>query len=182
MGLALPHVRSMQPKQFCMIFARSRDGVEYDSPDGKPVHIIFGMAAPSYDERMSNEYLQVYKWIARCFKEEDWLIPALLEAKDEHEIIGMLSGLDWAKIMQNCFGCMLRTCGRASPIPMAVVAFRSLDDSIRAYEKGVGNLRQCAELLSAAEEKVKVLLEKDGGFRLADLDSDGEDGGDGEDC
>lgn len=94
MGLALPHVRSMQPKQFCMVFARSRDGVEYDSPDGKPVHLIFGMAAPSYDEKVSNEYLQVYKWIARCFKEEEWLPSALLHAEDEHEIIRILSGLD----------------------------------------------------------------------------------------
>ena len=93
-GLALPHVRSMQPKQFCMIFARSRDGVWYDSPDGEPVHIFFGMAAPSYDERVSNEYLQAYKWIARCFKEEEWLPSALLQAEDEHEIIAILSGLD----------------------------------------------------------------------------------------
>ena len=94
MGLAIPHVRSMQPRQFCMVFARSRDGVEYDSPDGEPVHIIFGMAAPSYDEKVSNEYLQAYKWIARCFKEEDWLPAALLQAEDEHEIIAILSGLD----------------------------------------------------------------------------------------
>ena len=93
-GLAIPHVRSMQPKQFCMIFARSRDGVEFGSPDGRPVHLIFGMAAPSYDEKVTNDYLQVYKWIARCFKEEEWLPEALLNAQDEHEIIALLSGLD----------------------------------------------------------------------------------------
>jgi len=93
-GLALPHVRSMQPRNFCMIFVRSRDGVEYGSPDGEPVHVLFGMAAPSYDDRMSNEYLQVYKWIARAFKEEAWLQSALLAAEDEHEIIGILAGLD----------------------------------------------------------------------------------------
>ena len=93
-GLAVPHVRSMQPRQFCMIFARSRDGVEFDSPDGEPVHLIFGMAAPSYDERMSNEYLAAYKWIARAFKEEEWLPAALLQAQGEHEIIALLSGLD----------------------------------------------------------------------------------------
>lgn len=60
----------------------------------------------------------------------------------------------------------------------------SLDDSIRAYERGVGNLRLCAELLRAAEEKVKVLLEKDGAFALRDLDSgedDMDDGDEGED-
>ncbi len=93
-GLAIPHVRSMQPKQFCMVFARSRDGVEFEAMDGEPVHIIFGMAAPSYDEKVTNEYLQVYKWIARCFKEEDWLPEALLNAETEHDIIKILSGLD----------------------------------------------------------------------------------------
>jgi mannitol/fructose-specific phosphotransferase system IIA component (Ntr-type) len=93
-GLAVPHVRSMQPRQFCMIFARSRDGVWFDSPDDEPVHLIFGMAAPSYDEKVTNDYLQVYKAIARAFKEVDWLPAALLQAQDEHEIIRILSGLD----------------------------------------------------------------------------------------
>ncbi len=94
-GLAVPHVRSMQPRQFCMIFARSRDGVWFDSPDDEPVHLIFGMAAPSYDERSTNEFLRVYQWIARNFKESAWLKEALLDAADEHEIIGILSGFQW---------------------------------------------------------------------------------------
>ncbi len=93
-GLAIPHVRSMQPRQFCMVFARSRDGVEFGALDGEPVHLIFGIAAPSYDDRAAAEYLQVYKWIARCFKEEEWLPEALLHAQDEHEIIALFSGLD----------------------------------------------------------------------------------------
>ena len=51
----------------------------------------------------------------------------------------------------------------------------SLEESIRAYERGVDNLRRCAALLKGAEEKVKVLLEKNGEFRLDDLDpEDGE--------
>lgn len=56
----------------------------------------------------------------------------------------------------------------------------TLDESIRSYEKGVENLRRCADLLRAAEEKVQVLLEKNGAFRLEDLDAD-EDGDDDED-
>ena len=51
----------------------------------------------------------------------------------------------------------------------------SLDESIRAYEKGVENLRRCADLLRTAEEKVQVLLEKNGAFRLEDLDADSDD-------
>ena len=93
-GLAIPHVRSMQPKQFCIVFARSRDGIEFMSPDDEPVRLIFGMAAPTYDERSTNEFLRVYQWIARNFKESPWLKESLLEARDEHEVIGILSGLD----------------------------------------------------------------------------------------
>lgn len=51
----------------------------------------------------------------------------------------------------------------------------TLDESIRAYEKGVDNLRRCAGLLRAAEEKVQVLLEKNGAFRLEDFESDGDE-------
>lgn len=89
-GIAVPHVRSMQPRKLALIFARSRDGVWYDSPDGEPVHIFFGITAPPYDDKV---FLQFYKWIAQSFLQEDWLAPALLEAEDEHEIIGILSSL-----------------------------------------------------------------------------------------
>ncbi len=89
-GIAVPHLRSMQPRELALVFARSRDGVEFDSPDGKPVHVFFGITAPEYDDKQS---LQIYKWIAQSFLQEVWLMDALLEAEDEHEIIGILSGL-----------------------------------------------------------------------------------------
>lgn len=64
----------------------------------------------------------------------------------------------------------------------------TLDDSIAAYEKGVGNLRRCADLLRAAEEKVKLLIEKDGAFSLremefenGDAEEDSDPDADGED-
>jgi exodeoxyribonuclease VII small subunit len=59
----------------------------------------------------------------------------------------------------------------------------SLGDSIKAYEKGVDNLRRCAAFLRDAEEKAKLLVEKNGMFRLEDLDADvdPEAGGDAED-
>ncbi|MBN2713606.1 MAG: PTS sugar transporter subunit IIA [Planctomycetes bacterium] len=89
-GIAVPHVRSMQPRKMAVVFARSHDGVWYDAPDGKPVHIFFGITAPSYDDKA---FLQFYKWVAQSFLQEDWLLDALLAAEDEHEIIAILSGL-----------------------------------------------------------------------------------------
>ncbi len=51
----------------------------------------------------------------------------------------------------------------------------SLQDSLAAYEKGVANLRRCADMLRAAEDQVKILLEKNGSFRLEDLRRGGAD-------
>ncbi len=89
-GIALPHVRSLQPRGVGVIFARSRVGVEYLALDGAPVKIFFGITAPSYDDKI---FLQFYKWIAQRFLEEEWLPQALLEAADESEIIRTLSSL-----------------------------------------------------------------------------------------
>ncbi len=46
----------------------------------------------------------------------------------------------------------------------------SLDESITAYEKGVSNLRSCSDLLKVAEDKVMMLLERNTGFALTELD------------
>ncbi|MCD7895985.1 MAG: exodeoxyribonuclease VII small subunit [Planctomycetaceae bacterium] len=45
-----------------------------------------------------------------------------------------------------------------------------LDESIAAYEKGVANLRACSDLLKVAEGKVMMLLERNTGFALTELD------------
>ncbi|MDR1534637.1 MAG: exodeoxyribonuclease VII small subunit [Planctomycetota bacterium] len=55
----------------------------------------------------------------------------------------------------------------------------SLAQSLVAYEKGMRNLRSCAELLREAEARVKILTEKGGGFRLEDFAWDGDGAGEG---
>lgn len=56
-----------------------------------------------------------------------------------------------------------------------------LEESMAAYSRGVANLKACAEMLKGAEEKVKLLLEKDGVLGLGDMDVEGlEDGEDEE--
>jgi exodeoxyribonuclease VII small subunit len=48
----------------------------------------------------------------------------------------------------------------------------SLDDSLQQFERGVQLTRSCQQALQAAEQKVQVLLEKNGQERLEPLDSD----------
>jgi len=89
-GLAVPHVRSMQPRKLVLCFARSRQGVDYFSPDKQPVHLFFGVAAPSYDDKV---YLRIYKWLAHAFNREEWLRDALMTAEQPGEIIRTIKSL-----------------------------------------------------------------------------------------
>ncbi|UFH48949.1 exodeoxyribonuclease VII small subunit [Pseudomonas sp. KNUC1026] len=49
----------------------------------------------------------------------------------------------------------------------------SLEDSLAAFEKGIGLTRECQDALSQAEQKVQQLLERDGELVEAPLDLDG---------
>jgi exodeoxyribonuclease VII small subunit len=55
----------------------------------------------------------------------------------------------------------------------------SLDDSLAAFERGIRLTRQCQQSLSAAEQRVRVLLEREDGSldteALAPLDPPADD-------
>ena len=82
-GIAIPHVRTMQAREFIVVIGRNLEGYEFDSMDGEPVRLFFCMAAPPYDD---NLYLKVFKELAERF-EYPGFIDNLLSAGDGHEII-----------------------------------------------------------------------------------------------
>ena len=57
----------------------------------------------------------------------------------------------------------------------------SLDESLAAFERGIRLTRQCQQSLSAAEQRVRVLLERDDGSLDAEaldaVDAPAEDAG-----
>jgi exodeoxyribonuclease VII small subunit len=50
----------------------------------------------------------------------------------------------------------------------------SLDESLQQFERGVQLTRSCQQALKEAEQKVQLLLEKDGQSSLEPFDSDTE--------
>jgi len=48
----------------------------------------------------------------------------------------------------------------------------SLDDSLKQFERGIQLTRSCQQALSEAEQKVQILLDKDGAQELQPFDSD----------
>ena len=89
-GIALPHIRTMQAKQFIMGFARSREGYDFDSLDKGLVHLFFVMAAPPYDDSL---YLKVFKGLAEILS-FDSLREELLNASSEYEIIRAIKRME----------------------------------------------------------------------------------------
>jgi mannitol/fructose-specific phosphotransferase system IIA component (Ntr-type) len=93
-GLAIPHVRTMQARDFVLVFARSTPGVEFGALDRGPVHLFLGIVAPPYHDKL---YLQVYKQIAEIGKARA-ARETLMNLPDEHAVIKFLSDLDsWAR-------------------------------------------------------------------------------------
>lgn len=86
MGIAFPHVRTMQVKQFVAGVARSARGIPFAAPDDKSVHLFFVMAAPPYDDK---SYLRAYKALAGALR-FDTVRTALLASKEPHELIQVL--------------------------------------------------------------------------------------------
>jgi len=66
-GIAIPHIRSLQAKDFMIAFARSTEGYDFGSLDDKPAHLFFVMAAPPYDDSL---YLRVFKALAEMLQYE----------------------------------------------------------------------------------------------------------------
>ena len=45
-GIAIPHGKLAGLENLIVSFGRSKDGIDFDSMDGKPVHIFFLLMAP----------------------------------------------------------------------------------------------------------------------------------------
>jgi len=56
-GIAIPHGRTTSASDIMIAFGKSENGIEYDSIDGKPVHLVFMIIAPPQDE--NNMYLPI---------------------------------------------------------------------------------------------------------------------------
>ena len=48
----------------------------------------------------------------------------------------------------------------------------SLEDSLRHFERGIQLTRTCQKALKEAQQKVQILLDKDGGEALAPFEND----------
>lgn len=87
LGIAVPHAKVPCVRDFVLALGRSRAGIEFQSLDGKPVHLVVLIAGP---EARQGRYLQVLASVTLRLKREE-VRRALLEARDAAAMIAILA-------------------------------------------------------------------------------------------
>lgn len=85
-GIAIPHARTEAVKDLLVVVAVVKDGVDFDSLDGKPVQIVFLIVAP---EEAKRKYIKVLARISRMCRQEDFRA-ALMDSNSTAEVISVL--------------------------------------------------------------------------------------------
>ncbi len=86
-GVAIPHGRMPALSEPLLALARHPKGLDFDSIDGEPVHIIILLLVPEHADRT---HLELLAYLARILQTEQTR-EAILQADSAEEISGLLS-------------------------------------------------------------------------------------------
>lgn len=81
-GVAIPHGKIAALNDIIVAFGRSEQGIDYDSLDGKPVHLFFLLLAP---ENSAGQHLKILAKISKMLKEADFR-KKLLKAQSRDDL------------------------------------------------------------------------------------------------
>ena len=89
-NVAIPHGKSDEVTQIITVLARSKNGVEFESLDQKPVHFVCMVIAPAHS---TGQHLKVLARVSRIFKNQG-IREEILEAENSDTIYSILMNED----------------------------------------------------------------------------------------
>ncbi len=89
-GIAIPHGKSQEISEIVSGFGLSKQGIEFDSLDGKPAHLFFLLVAP---ENSVGTHLKMLARISRMLKNVEFR-QKLLEANSQQDIYRIIAAED----------------------------------------------------------------------------------------
>jgi PTS system nitrogen regulatory IIA component len=89
-GIAIPHGKLKGLDSLVISFGRSREGIDFDAIDGKPVHIFFLLMAP---ESSTGQHLKALAKISRMLKDQEFR-NSLMSAKNAEELYRKIADKD----------------------------------------------------------------------------------------
>lgn len=81
-GVAIPHGKLSSVNKVMAVFARSEEGIDFDSMDGKNAHLFFLLIAP---EDSAGSHLKALARVSRLMNDPKFRL-SLMEAKSREEI------------------------------------------------------------------------------------------------
>ena len=89
-GVAIPHGKTDVLQEQVGALGISRKGIEFNSLDGEPVHIVFLLVGPV---EVAGQHLKTLSRISRLFKDK-FLRQAIRDAKTKEEIVKIIQQED----------------------------------------------------------------------------------------
>jgi PTS system nitrogen regulatory IIA component len=89
-GIAIPHGKMKGIDRILCAFGRSKEGVDFDAVDGKPVHIFFLLLAP---EDSAGLHIQMLSRISRILRDQSFR-KRLIEQGDNRDLYAGIVGED----------------------------------------------------------------------------------------
>ncbi len=89
-GVAIPHGKLHELEQLVCCFGRSREGIDFEAIDGKPVHLVFLLLAP---ENSAGTHLKALAKISKILKDPAFR-EQLIQAADAEEIYRIIKEED----------------------------------------------------------------------------------------
>ena len=91
-GVAIPHGKVAALEELVVAFGRSKNGVAFDSMDGKPVHLFFLLLAP---ENCTGQHLKALAKISKMLKAGNFR-KRLMDAKSKSDLYKIIVEQDEA--------------------------------------------------------------------------------------
>ena len=92
-GIAMPHARNKYINKARVLFAKSKEGIDYNSLDGQPVHLFFMITAP---DGADNTHLQALAKLSGLLINPD-LVEALKKAETPDDVIKLFEDAEAKK-------------------------------------------------------------------------------------
>lgn len=86
-GVAIPHAKLDEVKDFILVFGRKEEGVDFGALDGEKTFLFFVLASPKNEV---GGHLKIMSKISRLVKDK-FVVDRLRKAKNEKEILEIVS-------------------------------------------------------------------------------------------
>jgi fructose-specific phosphotransferase system IIA component len=86
-GFAIPHGKTNAVKEIVGAFGKIKDGIDYESLDGNPVHLVFLLVGK---DNLISTHIKLLSRISRLMNKDDFR-HRLTEAVDANEIVKLFS-------------------------------------------------------------------------------------------